>query len=639
MAHRPARVHPAAYVGTGEGYRAEPFGASVAGGRTRGELSALSPPQALVTTIAPPQVPWQLTGNHWLALPCIHPADGSIHALGVLHRGARAAVEFAGNANFVEGSGAALLRPVVRVNGEQRQLAAEGIAWERALEWLPTFTCKTGDLVVRGTVFAPFGRDADIAGAVYAIAIENRGTSACNVDVALEGVLGHRQQRVRTARTYDDAHRASIEHGVLVLEGSALPGIVALAVAADGDATLELHESVTPRFSVRCARSVGPGERVEVAFYVGAGPERDGAMATMGVLRRRGWRALLGATRDALATMEQSTGSDAIDRVVMRHLVFAYFYGVGRALDDAHFYVVRSRAPWNGRGITVRDWESLMWTLPAVQLADPALGRELLLRICEVHGYAPGQGTHYLDGTLFEPGFLLEGITAYPIAIDRYIRDTADDHVVDEPVIADALYGAHDDLKERRDENVPLYATDVTLGGATARQPYTLHGNATVALALDILRRTLDEEAAKEVADPDAVRAAVRRHLTTDQKGKPAFAAATDLDGHVTAEDDPHASALWLPLYELVARDESVYRRTVKGLGASPRWLVEQCARLIGPESAQAQQWLREAPLDQGLAAEEVDASGRAVSNGGDAALSGLVAYALWYARHAYGAG
>src|SRR5678809_1393623 len=76
------------------------------------------------------------------------------------------------------------------------------------------------------------------------------------------------------------------------------------------------------------------------------------------------------------------------------------FYGVGRALDDAQYYLVRTRAPWNGRGVTVRDWDALMWTIPAVQLADPPLARELLLRMCELHGYAPGRGVHYLDGTL-----------------------------------------------------------------------------------------------------------------------------------------------------------------------------------------------------------------------------------------------
>ena len=32
-----------------------------------------------MTQLPPPTVPWQITGNHWLALPCIHPADASIH--------------------------------------------------------------------------------------------------------------------------------------------------------------------------------------------------------------------------------------------------------------------------------------------------------------------------------------------------------------------------------------------------------------------------------------------------------------------------------------------------------------------------------------------------------------------------------
>jgi hypothetical protein len=142
-------------------------------------------------------MPWQVTGNHWLALPCIHPADGSLYALGVLHRGARAALEFAGSAGFLRGDGPPLLRPVLAVNGEARALASLELAWERTLGWIPTFTCTADGLVIRGTLFAPHGRDADLAGAVYAIAVENRGEAAAKVSISLEGVLGHRQLRVR----------------------------------------------------------------------------------------------------------------------------------------------------------------------------------------------------------------------------------------------------------------------------------------------------------------------------------------------------------------------------------------------------------------------------------------------------------
>jgi hypothetical protein len=582
-------------------------------------------------------VPWQVTGNHWIALPCVHPADGALHAIGVLHRGARAAIEFAGSAEFMEGRGPALLRPVLTVDGQRRELASEGIAWERALGWLPTFTCTVGTLVVRGTVFAPHGRDADVAGAAYAIAVENRGTREVAVTIALEGVLGHRQMRVRTPRAFDDAHRVVRAPGeVLVLEGAALPGLVALAIGADGEARIEAEEGQAPRFAIRRELRAPAGGRAEAAFYLAAGPERDGAQGTVAVMRRRGWRELLASTREALGALEQSTGVDAVDRLVNRNLLFAYFYAVGRALDDAHYYLVRTRAPWHGRGITVRDWEALTWTLPAVQLADAPLARELLLRMCELHGFAPGQGVHYLDGTLFEPGFSLEGAAGYAIAVDRYIRDTNDDQIVEEPIVADTLYLSHDDLVARRDKRVPLFATEVTPSGAPAPHPFTLHGNAVAAQALEVFRRTLDEETARDVEDPEAVRAALRRHFAgTDSKA--VFAASTDLAGNSSAADDPLASMLWLPLYEAVERTDSVYRRTAKALGSDVESLAQQCARLLGPDGGTVLEWLRRAPLDGGLAAEQVSAEGRATANGGDAALSGLLAYTMWYAVHALG--
>lgn len=595
-------------------------------------------------TLPPPQVPWQVTGNHWLSLPCIHPADGAIHAVGVLHRGARAAVEFAGDPDFLAGTGPALLRPTLRVDGVARALGGEGgaIAWERAMHWLPTFTSTLGTLVVRGTVFAPHGRDADLSGAVYTIAVENRGPAPVEIELALEGTLGHRQLRVRSPRPFVDAPRVhQAGDGVLVLEGAALPGLVAFALGADGDARVEVDEGAdgaAPRFTLRRTFTVERGTTQQAAFYLAAGPERDGAQATVAAMRRRGWRELLARTRDALRDLEQTTGSAAIDRLVNRNLLFAYFYGCGRALDDAHFYFARTRSPAHGRGVTVRDWEALMWTLPAVQLGDPGLARELLLRACELYGYAPGDGVRYVDGTLFEPGFSLEGAAAYALAADRYVRDTNDDQVIEEGVLADTLYAAHDDIAARRDERLPLYSTAVGVSGEPVAYPFTLHGNAVVAQALGVFRRTLDEETAKSVQDPEAVRAALVRQFSIDRGGKPVFAAAVDLKGASAERDDAAGSPLWLPLYDAVERNDSTYRRTARALGtAHAGELAAQIARLLGPDAPQMLQWLRRAPLDHGVAAEFVDEEGRATGNGGDAALSGLLAATVWHAVHVLG--
>ncbi len=584
-----------------------------------------------------PTVPWQLTGNHWLALPCIHPHDGAIHAVSLLHRGARAAVEFAGGPGFEQGTAPALARPVIRVEGEAVELARAGIAWERALHWLPTFTSSVGDFVVRGTVFAPFGQDADIAGAVYTLAFENRGKRPIAVTVGLEGTLGHRQLRVRTPRAAEDAHRVrEAGQGVVLLDGVAVPGICALAIAADGDAAVSVRDGAAPGYEITRTITLGAGERAESAFYIAAGPERDGAEATVGVMRRRGWRSLLTVTRDALRVLEQSVGLESLDALINRNLLFAYFYGVGRALDDAQFYLVRSRAPWCAWGVTVRDWEALAWTVPAVQLADPPLARELILRACELHGYSPGQGVHYLDGTLFEPGFTLEGCASYAVATERYIRETGDDQIVEELILADTLYATSDELAARRDETHPLYHTEVTLDRRPAQLPFPLHGNAVVGYALDALSRTLDEEAAREVQDAAAVRAALRRHFSVGGESKSTLAAATDLKGKHDLDDDLVGSALWLPMWEAVDRSDSLYRRTAKRLPECDRLVVE-IARLFGPESSEVLEWLRVAPLHHGLAAEAVDEGGTATSHGGDAALSGLLAATVWYTVHAYG--
>jgi hypothetical protein len=577
-----------------------------------------------------------VTGNHWIALPCIHPADGSLHAVGAISRVARAAIEVAGDPGFLTGGGQPLIRPVLRINGEVRELARYGLVWERAHDWLPTFTCTLDGVVLRGTIFAPYGRDADIAGAIYALAVENRGTASVKVTLSAEGTLGHRQLRVRSPRPSVDAHRVSRDDDVVLLEGTALPGFLALALTTDAAARMDIGGANGTAFAVHRDLEVEPGGRATAAFYIAAGPERDGARATAGAMRRRGWSELLTLTREALQAMEQTVGHEGLDRIINRNLLFAYFFGVARALDDAHFYLMRTRAPWHGRGVTARDWELLAWTLPAVTLADPALARELLLRSCELHGYAPGAGVNYLDGTLFEAGFSLEGACAYAVAVDRYVRETEDDHIVEEPAVADALYNSHDDISVRRDEHIPLYTTEITLDGKPAPHPFTLHGNAVAAMALDVLRRTLDEESASGVADPDAVRAAILRHFSVERDGKAVFASAIDLAGRAVTDDDGRAHALWLPLYEVVERHDSTYRRTVRG-GAHAHRLVEQCARLIGPDATEVLAWLRRAPLDNGLAAEIVDDEGRAVENGGDAALAGLLAWSIWYAVHALG--
>ena len=548
-------------------------------------------------------------------------------------------MEVAGAPDFENGTGEPLLRLVFEVAGTALDLSASRMAWQRVLEWLPTFNSTIGDLVIRGTVFAPCGRAADFPGFVYAISLENRGPAAVTVGCRAEGALGIRQHRVRTARRFEDSHSVTLADDVLLLSGTPPGSEIALAIAGDGmSGELGPTEGGVARFTLAREVTLDPGATVDLALYVAAGPEPDGARAMLGGMRRRGWRTLASQTRDALSALQQATGVPAADRLINRHLMFAYFYAAGRAIDDARWYVFRSRSPWCAQGLTLRDYDALMWLIPALQLAEPTLARELLFRTCEIHGYAPGRGVNYIDGTPFDIGFCVDAVAAYPVAVDRYVAQTGDDRVVEDLPIAEALYAAHEDLLAARHGSLPLYRTDVSPSGATASLPYTLHANALVADALEILKQTLDEKTAETVQNADAVRAAVMRQFATDKdSSRTLLSTATDLAGAVSMSDDPVGSVYWIPLYHLVSRDESVYRRTVRRIesqapGPSLFNLAERCATLIGPDGAKTLEWLRRADLDGGLAAAVVDDNGLAIGDGGDASLSALVAYSVWYA-------
>lgn len=585
-----------------------------------------------------PRVPWQITGNHWVTLPCIHPRDASIHSIGVVHAQSRGAIEFAGGPDYVDGGAPPLMSITVKHGNERHGLGHSSLAWERLSGWIPSFNSKIGDFSLRGVICAPHGRNADLAGFVFEVTVENRGRDKAEIVIGAEGFFGRRFLRVRTSREFGDESRALLtEKQSVVLQGSDARNPVAIAIGAGGREAIATTDGSS--WTIEQTVAVPANESRTVSFCVAAGQERDGAEAVLDVMRRRGPESLIEGTRSALLAIEPATGNATADRLIARHMFFACFCSVARAIDDAHLYVVRSRIPWSSHGMTIRDWEALMWILPAVQLADSNLAREVLLRICDLHGYAPGSGVHYLDGSLFEPGFSLEGASAFPVAVDEYIVQSGDDKVVEEPLLADSLYNAFEDIEARKHKTLPLYSTEVNPDGSVPQFPYTAHGNAVVALALDILSHTLDEKTAEKVQDAAAVRAALLRQFSeTDRSGKPILVRSSDFDEGRQEVETGSAALYWLPYYDLLGRDDSLYRRTVKPLETvETDALFMWCARLIGPNGARALEWLRRAPLDGGLAAELIDADGRAVANGGDAALSGLIAYTAWYAVNALG--
>ncbi|NIQ55532.1 MAG: hypothetical protein GWN71_19875, partial [Gammaproteobacteria bacterium] len=252
---------------------------------------------------------WEVTGNHYLAVPCVSPRDGGIHRLNVLHRGALGLLEWASDRGAASPSGEPLLAPEVREEGRILELGEP--AWERLERWIPRFRAEPeAGLVLRGTLCAPGGGELMLPGAVYALEIENRTDRDRVLEVGLAGTWRWALRTVETSRPLDAPNRVACG-GVavpgLVLELGGEPGLAALGVVASGgDVSLEAAAADRPLralaegedvavengrpLRVRIARRVrvGKGKRAAVAFFLGVAVERDGALARADALRTTG---------------------------------------------------------------------------------------------------------------------------------------------------------------------------------------------------------------------------------------------------------------------------------------------------------------------------------------------------------------
>lgn len=623
--------------------------------------------------------PWDLTGNHFVAIPAIDPRTGAVHALNVMHRGLNGLIEWRGARNPAPDA-EPLLAPELTVDGEPIPLA--DVEWERADHWMPTFGFQASGIRLQATLCAPGGQDAALRGAVYRFRVENRSDAERSIVLALRGTLGWAIHTVESDRPLAGENRALIGDAMpgLVLESGSPAGGAALAILAAGDEVRYLAgagdappaelapdtEIATPNGSplaFRAARTIrlGPHGRATVSFFLGVGPERDGALRAAAYLRDLGADELVRIGRLELARITRRVRDARLARIFNRNLLFNYFFAVGRAIDDDRFYPVSSRVTDGRHGATFNERETLLWSLPALTIADPGLAREILLRAFEQYSHRPGQRARYLDGGILAPGFALDQLCAYVVALDRYTEQARDESLRQDVLVQDVLRELDAALLDRLHPEVLLASTWVLPSGELAPLPYTTFGNAMAWAFADALDRLWiprdDQDRAQFAGAADEIAAAIWRYCTAEVAGLRVLAWSTDLEGEIAVYDDPAGSLALLPTLGFCDPDDPIWVNTVELLRSEEYrfWLgnapIPGLARAGSPEEPhfaalcadlltavhrdRALDILRRLELDADLACETYDPeSGRPRAGQRYAALAGFLAWSLWHALH-----
>ena len=456
---------------------------------------------ALVSLLPPPRIPWQITGNHWIALPCIHPADASIHAVGMLHRGARSAIEFAGGRGLRRRHRAAARPPDARHGWRTPRAcpmfrsrgSARSAGFRRSRARSPTCSC--AERSSRRTAATPTSR-ARCTRCRSRIA----GGATRSIDVSLDGHAGHRQLRVRTPRPFEDAVRvvARRRRARCCSRGRRCRVSRRWRFVADGDArrsrSTARDYSISPRRSrVRGRRRASRSRSTSPSARSATAPRRrpaccdaaDGASCC----RRR-------ATR--CRALEQTSGNEAIDRLINRNLLVrvllrrrprarrrAVLSGShARAVERTRRDRARLGSARRGRfppcNSPIRRWRASCCCACA---SCTATRRAAACTTSTARCSSPASRSREWPAIRSRP----TATSATPATIASSTSRCSPTRCI---CVAD-------DLDARRDKRIPLYSTEVSPSGAPVAHPFTLHANATVAHALEVLRRTLDEETAR----------------------------------------------------------------------------------------------------------------------------------------------
>ena len=595
------------------------------------------------------------TGNEYVSLPLVGPAAGAVDRPNCLSLAAAGLIEFAGT------SGRPLLRPQIEVDGSL--VALNACTWERLDHWLPRFRAADHGtrVTVEGTLFAPPGHK----GFVYLLEARCMGGKSRSFRMGLDGYWAQTLQTIYTSRGVHGvrAIRRDRWTGAPVLEMRPGVALAALGFASsaspiecfgDGGAggrELAGGQPLPFGFGVTL-----PGPHAIVAFYVGMNRDGDGARTTAVDLARRGWQQLLGDTRKWLSRRAIASPDPMLVRLLNLNAFFNYFYALGETIDSEDLVLVTSRSPLYYVSAAFWARDALLWSLPGVLLLDPERARDMLVTAFTRYRRHAGIHSLYLDGRLLYPGFELDELAAYPVALQRYLLATGDRGILQDPGVQEGLAHVEARFWGWRHPQVDLFGTMLCPSDDPATYPYLTYDNALTWRALGFLAQVgaeagLSREAIERCRETaPRVRGAIYEHLIVHGPLGRMFAWSADLEGNREIHDEPPGSLQLLSYYGFCEPSDPVYRSTVNWIHSThnphhysgARFAEVGCPHadhpfvmgifnsLLSGRQDFARDILLNAPLDGGLACESFDRHTGLVKTGqAFAACAGFLAYAI----------
>lgn len=604
-----------------------------------------------VPTEAEEYRPYFLTGNEYISLPEIGPENGGIYSLNVIRMDSRALLEFRGAEKEP------LLKPTLQLNGKKVDLGNR-LSWNYRRHWIPHFYLQDQEWELRGEIFTPPG----YRGGLYQLSLTNKTPRPLNAVLGWEGVWDALCYTIFNQRPVNGPHRIYFDNWTqsLVLEAYSGFPLVALALAPDEGRIQSLHlDKTSPSplaYSSATPLQLASGETGRVTLYMAVNLEGDGAGTTLVDLKRHGAEKLIHHAEKWLEehALALPIKNPHLESILNRNLFFNYFYATGRALDSSQLLALTSRSPRYYVSAAFWSRDALLWSFPGLLLVDKTAARELLLGIFERHLAAAGDHAHYLNGAVLYPGFELDQLAAYPLALRLYLEETGDEQLLQEDPVRQGIKIVLEKMRRWQDPVSELYGTFLDPSDDPVSYPYLIYNNVLAWCALQFMG-SLQENKLWESEHNCALLAnslyqAINTHGIVSGPNGPIYAWAVDAQGNYQLYDNPPGSLQLLAHYGFCRKSDLVYQNTVRWIRsehnpcfytdapfkeasshhARKPWPIGAANDLLALNEG-AESFLSQITMDNSFMCETVDhQTGQASTGLAFASAAGFLAYALW---------
>jgi hypothetical protein len=617
---------------------------------------------------------WRLpTGNDTVSLPTLSARDFSLPDLNLLSSHYRGLIEFMG------AKGAPLFNPLVKIDGKALDLGKEKDAVvQREDFWTPSYTLRReGAFELKLRYVCPPSERG------FFLDIRLRNLSAKK---SLKCFLGAEGSWAAVGLRINDPYPLNFwRHGeqfpglaarhIVLSCGSTAPEY-ALSLGSPDDLDVMDISTAEPKAAAKFDSKrmpagakalnyllgknaeIGAGQELRLGITVGAGLEAVSAAAVNVEFKRRGLGPLSQQTGRYLQQRRRHTGNERLDQVLNWNSFFNLFYATGVAIDDERFVCLTSRSPYYYVCGAYWDRDSLLWSLPAIQMVDAQRARKVLEYAYFVQGRNIGVHSRFLDGVVLEPGFELDELCAPIIGLANYVKATGDQSLLKEFRVRDVLKRFERHLAAHRHPSLTLYDTLSGPDDDHEPQGYLAYDNVLVWKALLGLADLKEKQGRGDEARPlrdqaERVKQAVWTHLTADgPKGK-MFVWSSDLKGRHRFYTSPPGCLQLLPYFGFCGQDDPTWKNTVAYLhskefsysfagepfeeigcahSAQP-WTLSLANSLLSGRHEKAGALLQKLEMDSGIACEAFESkTGAPFSGAAFATCAGFLAFAVWKA-------